>query len=94
MVLDGAGEHTALVADLVGAHAHDTRMNGAGHAVLLLDVQAREDVGVDGGHLLEIARGGRVHDRADNELADSLGRNVRWIHVVEYLSDCGILSSR
>ena len=52
--------------------AYDTGVNGAGDAVVLLDVQARQLVGVQDGGLLNITSGGGINHVADGELADGL----------------------
>lgn len=51
---------------------YDSRVDGATHAVKLLNVQLRQRVVLDSALLLEIARGRHVHNVADHELAHSL----------------------
>ena len=61
-----------LAAQFSGSHTDDTGVDGAGHAVLLLDVQTRQLVSVDGALFLQITSGRGVDDGADDELADGL----------------------
>ena len=77
VVLDGASQHTTLVTDLIGTDTDDTSVDSARDAVLLLDVQARKDVGLDSGHLLKITSGRSVNNSADDELTDGLGGRRR-----------------
>ena len=51
---------------------NDTLVNGSLNAVVLLDVQPRQDVGFDTGGFLQIPGGGGVHDGADHEFTDGL----------------------
>merc|ERR1719201_2978965 len=67
-----ARRRVAVAAVRAAAGPHDALVDGGLDAVVLLDVDFGERVGLEGGRVADVAHGGGVDDVADDEALDGL----------------------
>jgi hypothetical protein len=86
------GRGSALALD-GAADLDDAGVDGAGDAVLHLDVELWDDVGLEGSVLLEVLLGGGVHDVADGKALHGLvlGAEATAVHADDGLDEAAVV---